>query len=723
MAQCERRRDRPKASQPGVSVIAIRESGTRLNCVIIRANEEKYFYSQLLKYREENLENMQSAPGAIGYSASDHQHLTPSPSHERTPSSSVHSRVGGHGRSRSQYSVVGNEHLYSRHSFFEIAPSEASYDPFRASREPVNHTKNGLTNVTIHRAGSRASSSMKPRLSSQGNRASSLRVEAVRRRTSRRSSGLSSRTGSVKAVSHRSSMSRTSLQSGHWLGNPSIATMRPSSLHKRGVSFSHLRGASTGNARAPCVVVECQTCTPERRLRSRQAHTTSDFPPTPSPQHPSPAVKSKKEKKQGKALVNPTPRTKKFKAVAEEDVRKASVEIEKACEEAFYRSSISSSVRTSITDKPSPYSDTPPSSLSNAPAAKLKVHFRDRIDLANRPLPPTPHEARVSRETPHSYTSRELAELRNRLALKFSKDGVATQDHYNDILKQLDSLMSSDARGSGDSRRVVSAPQPSPGQPVLDPNSHLQVIPEEGRFADSEDAPGRSSRYYGKHRAATDSFIKTNPDKTIRIVPPSSPPSPTPWAPLNIRKIGDGSSTGGAGQPKRASQTSTSSRGTWQTSSTSDHQLKAVKTEDDLEIDALGAATPSKKSSISWFRRGDGGKAKVNETQTKVTTDDRSSLASKMWRDDRTARRDERYLDSPKDFEVSDAAREAAIARGTYRSGIPDYAKPNVTSAQQTKRGFFDFFKPKPSGRPAQPAHTYAVISKLCSLFLLSLTC
>lgn len=516
--------------------------------------QEKYFYSALLRYREENLENMVYTPGIVEYSASDHQHIKAPISPAKVPSITV-SRSSHH-RSKSQYSVLNNEHLYSRHSFFDN-PSEASYDPFRASREPIANTKSEYVNVTVHRGNSNGSKKLKPQFPSS-RQSSSLRIDALRR-SSQRGSGLSATSRSIRdsparrlSTSHRSSMSKASIYSGKWLSSPPIAVIRPSSIHKRAVNFSHLRRSSTAGGLTVKMSSDRAVITPDQRRHMHPSRYKSggSLPiQRSSPEHKiTLQVRSKKE---NSALIQPTPRTRKMKDI-EQEARKVSTELEKVCEEAFFRSSVSSSIRSSITDRPSPFSDTPPSSVSyRSIHPQPKEHFTDKKTLANRPLPPIPASSSIppaETETPRTFTARELAEVRERLAKTYAQKGLGSDKAFNDLLKQLDNLLPLDARRSGESCRSLSAVHNQ-----TDGYSLLQAIPEEGRFADAdaEVAAYENSRpqvdlsvpRYAQFNAPRD----PGKSHTIRVVPASSPPpsplSPTPVAPLNIRKRSDNSTT------------------------------------------------------------------------------------------------------------------------------------------------------------------------------------
>ncbi|KAF3046025.1 hypothetical protein E8E12_010447 [Didymella heteroderae] len=119
------------------------------------ANQEKYFYSALQKYQQDQLENYQpSAHHPITHSNSDHHHNV---RHTPTKADIEQMPKQQHKRSQSGYSILNNEHMYSKHSFYESPASEASYDPFRASRQPILPEKAPHQNFTVTVPESRAS--------------------------------------------------------------------------------------------------------------------------------------------------------------------------------------------------------------------------------------------------------------------------------------------------------------------------------------------------------------------------------------------------------------------------------------------------------------------------------------------------------------------------------------------------------------------------------------
>jgi serine/threonine-protein kinase HSL1, negative regulator of Swe1 kinase len=199
-----------------------------------RGNHEKYFYSALLKHREEHLENYAGIT-TIGYSASDYQHLKATIDPSQMPPLPIAER------SKSQYSILNDEHLHSIHSFHEAPPSDASYDPFRASRDPVIKASKSYMNVTVHRGNSNGSRGLRPPSVNHPHH-SSLRVEALKRDSHRRSrisnSSVSLKGSSAQKLSTtrlsapRKSMSRSSMGSSVWASSPPVAFVKPNTLHK-----------------------------------------------------------------------------------------------------------------------------------------------------------------------------------------------------------------------------------------------------------------------------------------------------------------------------------------------------------------------------------------------------------------------------------------------------------------------------------------------------------
>ncbi|KAF1851741.1 serine/threonine-protein kinase-like protein GIN4 [Cucurbitaria berberidis CBS 394.84] len=494
------------------------------------ANQEKYFYSALRKYHTDQLENYQpSAHHPVVHSKSDHHHNT---RHSPTPQDLEKLPSKKHKRTQSGYSILNNEHLYSKHSFYESPVSEASYDPFRASRQPMIPEQAIVhQNVTVHRGPSSPSRRPRPAASMGHRTGSSLRIQALR--NSKRSSAMSRGSSNRSTPSRRSisikqrSVSRSSLASSHWPSSPPVVA-RSGGLGRRGVSFSHLRDRRSSVATAS--TFETDTVAYADYTSSHRPHTSigsygSSLRSSTARQ--SPAFRSKSR---GPASIE-APRLKIRKPESptkyiQGEARKVSMELGKVMEEAFNRSSISSSIRTTGTGTElhrdiSQY-DTPPTSFSNTrdSGGSTLATPNTKAMLAQRPLPPIPAE------TPNTFLQRKLAETRAEIARRLDEDGDNTE-HFNEVLEHLDRLIVPGAHG----KRTVSAPPKSPEHPAP-----LHVIPEEADFMKSDGGDGFET-YSPHYRAVTDpislqSRRAVTEQQTIRLVNDS----PTRVAPLNIRK-------------------------------------------------------------------------------------------------------------------------------------------------------------------------------------------
>ncbi|KAF1812476.1 Pkinase-domain-containing protein [Eremomyces bilateralis CBS 781.70] len=217
------------------------------------------------------------------------------------------------------------------------------------------------------------------------------------------------------------------------------------------------------------------------------------------------------------------------------EARKVSTELEAVCDQAFFKSSLSSSHVTTATSG-SPYSDTPPSSVSNHPEPLTTDGDRTGINGAifNRPLPPVPMT------TPRTYAKNEVRHTRDRLAARVGEDGTE-MPYYNEVMDHLNYLVGRSGSTSGYGPRATSAPThftKSSGDA-----QKLPVINEEDRCENPEDekyAQLRKRGHRGKRAATEPSNFERNANtkssyqqETIRLVTETSP---TPIAPLNIRK-------------------------------------------------------------------------------------------------------------------------------------------------------------------------------------------
>lgn len=497
-------------------------------------NQEKVFYAALLKHREDHLENYVGDPDGMGYSASDYHH-SQTPKLSDVPPLPLDKQH----RSQSQYSILNDEHLRPSHSFIEPPPSISSYDPYRASRDPIvqrDPHRQEYVNVVVHRSGS--SSTGKASVNRSLRHPDSLRVEMLKQ-GNRGSSNYSKfslvRSGRSRSSMRRSSISKHSLTSSAWPSSPPvIATMRPSDVHRRGVSFGHVRRTSIASAFTSMdssnIATPATPQLPDSIKDRRAAKMASSLNvPTPSPTaHLQQMVRSRKDK----ALAAlETPRIKVRKPVdtpnqyMRSEIRKHSVELEKACQEAFFQDSVGSSLtaQTSMSDKPSPY-DTPPSSVSRKSAMFDKLPSLS----TSRPLPELP------KDTPNTYLQRTLGEAREKLAA-YKAGGEDNTAKFDEVMKMLETIL---PQASTPEKRLVSAPEARTPDHL---GGYLPIISEESDQRSSRDglgnwrsvtAPIPLDRRVPRQQEAMPE------DKTIRIVPPSSPAA---VAPLNVRKRSNGS--------------------------------------------------------------------------------------------------------------------------------------------------------------------------------------
>jgi serine/threonine-protein kinase HSL1 (negative regulator of Swe1 kinase) len=580
-------------------------------------NYEKYFYTALQKYQQDQLENYMPQH-AVAYSKSDYHHnkrLSPtSQTMQRLPSKR-------HKRSQSGYSILNDEHLYSEHSFYEPPPSsEASYDPFRASKDPIVPTQSLHQNITVHRGSSGAGRSLRPATALGHHTRSTLRVQVMTRNSKQgsaasRGSSKRSTPSSNRSVQsgRRRSISRSSMMSSQYPSSPPV--FRPQSMHRRGVSFSHLRRASVATAST----AEASTVhyTPEQRrylsggrgsVASSMAY-SSPLSPRPSTVGDSPTVRQLTKV----AAIPMAPRLRVRKADSpskyiQSEVRKVSTELGKVMEEAFNRSSISS-VGTSAARDGSEY-DTPPTSFSNRDSGGTTtlVTPNNKAVIQNRPLPPVPNE------TPNSFLHRKLAETRSEIARRLQESGDSNTEHFQDVLRHLDSLMEPSTTASL-AKRIASAPNKS-----SDPSGAglLQVIPEEGKDSEARFEPLSSSR-----RAVTDPARPNlnarralTEQHSIRLVDQS----PTRIEPLNIRKRSVATSSTKDPNDHVAAVPwpgPTSNQGYEHSVSGSHSQRLMPPNSTSTEVPDKKESTIKKKKS-SWFRRNP--EERQQETQLKAAS-------------------------------------------------------------------------------------------------------
>lgn len=291
-------------------------------------------------------------------------------------------------------------------------------------------------------------------------------------------------------------------------------------------------------------------------------------------------------------------------------VRKVSTELEKHMDEAFNRSSIGSSIRTSTTSDPQKDAsgfETPPTTFSNRDSGAMgSATPEHKAMYQHRPLPAIPNE------TPNTFLQRKLAETRAEIARRLGESGDSTE-HFNEVIENLDRLMMPAVHVA---KRACSAPAKSPEHPAP-----LHVIPEEAK----ED---RFESYVSNYRAFTEPFGASGhgrlaDDSTIRVVEQS----PTHIAPLSIRKKSEASSSTksenvplGVLWPGPIRHTSAPSRPQAEASALAVRTNQITQSNGLLEQEEKKGATIKKKKS-SWFRRTPEERERPQEAQSKPMSD------------------------------------------------------------------------------------------------------
>ncbi|KAF2212144.1 hypothetical protein CERZMDRAFT_111924 [Cercospora zeae-maydis SCOH1-5] len=404
-------------------------------------NQEKLFYAALLKHKEETLESYDEGDG-VSYSASDYHHSRPPFEDDAPPMPSSAAR------SQSQYSIMNDEHLRPSSSFAAPPASESSYDPYRASRNPIINAPGDYVSVTVHRSG----------------------TNSTRR-------GISTASALTAQTSTEGSMPPTPSIPAHLRKQHA----KPVAQEKKGTNSSPLAHM-------------------DQPIKSRKERGATAKPETPR-------IRVRKPDTPGHYIRS--------------DIRKHSADLEKACEEAFFRDSLgsNSTARTSLTDKHSPY-ETPPSSTAKSFGSP------DLPSLAEPPRRPLPEVQ--TRDTPNSYLSKTIEETRSKLAA-YKANGEDNTAKFDEVMRALDNILP--AAGSTPDKRIASAPESSKH---ADQNGFLPIISEES----SDQRSSRDGNNW--HRSVTDPVGKERKpeERTIRVVPPNSPGA---VAPLNVRKRNTGS--------------------------------------------------------------------------------------------------------------------------------------------------------------------------------------
>ncbi|ERF74729.1 hypothetical protein EPUS_04898 [Endocarpon pusillum Z07020] len=471
-------------------------------------NHEKLFYNALIKFRVEQLENYPGVP--LEYSASDYHHVTkpiPTSKHVSAPPSR------NHNRRRSQFSIV-SEDSGKQDSYYKDPVTSAStvtkesYDPYRASRTPlVNNNADHVTVVV--RQGSGASRTRKAGHAASLRHAAISRLHPQAHATTPVPSKEYVKSTQYRGHSSGTDRSRSSLASSR----RSEARIRKSVSYKRQVSFQHIRQRSSGNSSRVRDAVHLVSSDTESFKGNNSRQGLPESQSTPSLPTPPRVYRSRKpasdlDIQKARAVSN----------YWKDEARKVSSELGKICEEAFNRSSVSSS---NVSQK-----------NVESPATSVSVHGESVAvplsnQLKNRPLPQPPAESLGS------YTLRELAETRRRLLEHCRNAESNTVPAYlSEVIAHLDRLMQP-AMKSEESKRSASDPHPASTKN----SSHLAAINEESYMLDvSQQAQSNRSASDPLKSAKQISF--QDPSKTIRLVSPeaASHTQLAPIQPLKIRK-------------------------------------------------------------------------------------------------------------------------------------------------------------------------------------------
>ncbi|ESZ96597.1 hypothetical protein SBOR_3019 [Sclerotinia borealis F-4128] len=370
-----------------------------------RPNEQKLFYTLLLRYRDAQLENYEPE---LNYSNSDYHHIRP-PTLTKTYSTCHFPPQTGNGHRRQQasrFTVVSNR-------------SEHTYDPFNASRPQHLDSlrSDDQVKVTIH-----APQNDEHSRNRQPSRMSASRSNSDRSRLQKPVS---------RVYASRSSLASSTRSRGS-------APFRAAVGHKRGVDFSHIRRRSLsshnlmsansplGSTREQAVAVDDGAS-----LRPFIEHSTSTrYIRSRKPQAASTKITTATIQKSGRGSI-----------LWKEDVRQLSSSLAKDCDEAFNRSSVVSS--TTVQHR-SRFSATPsvasrdPSPLLNVPATSQKLK-RDSLD--SRPLPPPPARS--------DSVKKELLEARKQATLRMTS-GEDSPGYIDRMVSHID--------------RLILPPPPSPSQ-------------------------------------------------------------------------------------------------------------------------------------------------------------------------------------------------------------------------------------------------------------------
>ena len=497
-----------------------------------RPNDQKLFYSLLLKYRDAQLENY--IPD-IEYSTSDYHHvrplaLTKTYSTRHFPQA----KSKGHGRQVSRFTIISN-----------VAETEQSYDPFKASRPQHLDSIRAAdrAKVTIHRT--------RP-----GTNKNIQRIDRTTRprqfsRVSGSGASGSERGRHSKLAPPRTFTSHSSLASST-RSRSSALQFRVPIRHKRGVSFSYVRKRSDGyHWHASRVSPGAAGC--------HSSHMEVKDDEGDYLMGGSPAATRYIRSRKGQSIMSqpllsvrwPTRNSQLWT----DDVRQLSSSLAKDCDEAFNRSSVISNGETQRRNSKT-FSSLEPNLLAKQPVTPIKppqTACSNKVKLTSlnsRPLPPPP--------TRSDSVKIELMEARIQAELRKQTDGDESPGYLDRMVSHIDRLIEplSSAADYPD-HRASSAPVDSKSPTASRPLPSIYELRKEEdspqratEFDKYMDQPQRNEVKSGRNASAPearnsnrnridDRFTQpvSNMRDTIRVVNPPPPGSPVQIpAPLTIRK-------------------------------------------------------------------------------------------------------------------------------------------------------------------------------------------
>ncbi|MCJ1435618.1 hypothetical protein MMC27_004992 [Xylographa pallens] len=463
---------------------------------ILLSNEpcyEKVFYSKLVKYRDEQLENYQGS--ILEFSNSDYHHIS-KPGIRRSPTQ-FSLQKPGHKRRVSKYSIsTDNVRRPSQASGRESSEvgTEQSYDPYRSSCQQMSHTQADHAMITVLRGQSDSSRSRRtPSVGAQSlciptlGRVESGTIYSIPSSPPPLPTDANGRFYKLRRDNLARNYSRSSLTSSHRSSRHGASIAARASLsYKRGVSFNHAGKCSSSlMSSSPQISQAKATLTlQEKYLRDKLSHSTPDPPSSTKDNSSQPSQlqegRSRKEKSAKSYAEEITSRKlKRGSQYWREEARKVSSELENLCDEAFnppFAPIEPPSTSRLKDERHGEYEETRAFPVANearfasssivspqctAPSTTEKIKYRER------PLPRPPLNVQIE-----SKAKDELARARDLLKRRAADLSPGALD---EVIAQIDRLMQQNNLGLSDQeyqRRVASAPARS-----VDPR-HLSPVKE-----------------------------------------------------------------------------------------------------------------------------------------------------------------------------------------------------------------------------------------------------